>query len=89
MKLVPHDDFAYYNLGLTLLRWEQWEDAKDAFQHSLELNESNDLAHYYLGACFYHLGKHRQARRSLTAALRMNPELEEAKDLLRRIEERK
>ncbi|MGK2857511.1 MAG: tetratricopeptide repeat protein [Thermoanaerobaculia bacterium] len=85
LKLVPNDEFAYYNLGLTLMRWEQWEDAKDAFGHSLELNYSNDLAHYQLGFCFYHLGENRRARRSLQAALKMNPELEVAKELLRRI----
>ncbi len=85
LKLVPDDDLAYYNLGLTLMRWEHWQDAKGAFRHSLELNDSNDLAHYQLGFCFYHLGENRQARRSLEAALKMNPELEVAKELLRRI----
>ncbi|MBI2214271.1 MAG: hypothetical protein HYU52_11550, partial [Acidobacteria bacterium] len=53
MKLVPNDPFAHYNLGLTLMRWEQWQDAKDAFRHSIELNDSNDLAHFYLGVCFH------------------------------------
>lgn len=89
LKLVPNDDFAHYNLGLTLMRWERWQDARDAFRHSIEVNDSNDLAHFYLGACFYHLGAIRQARRSLKVALKMNPELEEAKDLMRRIAEEK
>lgn len=85
LKLAPNDEFAYYNLGLTLVRWEHWEEAKDAFGQSLELNYSNDLAHYQLGFCFYHLGETRRARRSLEVALKMNPELDAAKELLKRI----
>ena len=85
LKLVPDDDLAHYNLGLTLMRWEHWQDANLAFRRSLELNNANDLAHYNLGFCLYHLGENRQARRSLEAALKMNPELEVAKELLRRI----
>ncbi|MFA6958125.1 MAG: tetratricopeptide repeat protein [Thermoanaerobaculia bacterium] len=89
LTLVPDDDLAYYNLGLTLLRWEHWQDAKEAFLRSIELNYSNDLAHYNLGSCYYHLGENRQARRSLEAALKMNPELELAKELLKRIAKKK
>lgn len=89
LKLVPDDDIAYYNLGLTFRRWEHWQEAKEAFLFSLELNYSNDLAHYQLGYCFHQLGEKRQARRSLEAALKMNPELELAKELLRQIAEEK
>lgn len=53
----PNNELAIYNLGMLAITSGQLDRAIDRFEKLKQLDSSNPEAHFYLGYCFFELGK--------------------------------
>ena len=90
-KEVPFSEWATGNLeawlksaegiyfrGLTELLYENYVTALSYFQESVKQNSKNADAHFYIGLCCYHLGRHQEALEAFKQAIRIKPDFAEA-----------
>lgn len=69
-------------LGIKQMREGKFYDAGLRFKFVLWLNKRNVIAHYLLGKCYFYRGKLAEAISPLQQALKLQPDLEEARFLL-------
>ena len=74
--------FAWDALGMVLLRRQLRNDAREAFERAVYINEKNATAWMHLGLAYEFLGNRPGALDSYRMALRITPERSEAKQLL-------
>jgi tetratricopeptide (TPR) repeat protein len=68
LALAPEDAVAWLKLGNTLTRDRQLNDARDAYQHAVELDPGLGAAHNGLGAALMGLGQDDAAEQALATA---------------------
>ena len=68
--------------GIQQLRKGQFKEARIRFGIVTKLNHKNAIAHYLRGKCSFYLQKNKDAIQSFRQALKLNPNLEEAKFLV-------
>ncbi|MCP4361433.1 MAG: tetratricopeptide repeat protein [Chloroflexi bacterium] len=71
----PRADIAFNTLGQIHLLQAQFEAAKQAYIHCVELNPDNALYWYHLGLCQYRLAEYDAAVESLAAASKRSPRI--------------
>lgn len=82
--------FQYYLLkGRALQALERWDEAILNFTEGNRMYDSDAGLLAGLGACYYKTGQAEKARNALQASLKLNPEQEAVKKLLREIEAKK
>jgi tetratricopeptide (TPR) repeat protein len=82
---VPNDGAAHRNLGTACLRLGEYEEAVDCLKSSLEVRPDSAMTHAQLGEALLAFGKHDEAIEALEAALRISPDLQQAWDVLERV----
>ena len=83
--MVPTDAELQLRIGNALIAEKQFSNAASCFHRITRLQPDNAQAHVSFARCVIELGKPRAAMRPLTAALRLQPDHEQAKQLLDRI----
>ncbi len=78
-------DNAWYNKGLALHYLERYREAIKAFKKCIEISDDPD-AWYAMGISYANMDMKEEAKRALREALRRNPEDEEIREALERIE---
>lgn len=93
IQLYPdYVDLLYFK-GLLLFQLQRYPDASAMFRQCTVLGEKNSrhlvsagsgtfMAYYYLGRCHREMGDEAEARAALAQALQLNPDLEEARELM-------
>ena len=84
-SMVPSDAELQLRIGNALITQKQFSHAAGCFHRVTRLQPDNAQAHVSFARCVIELGKPRAAMRPLTAALRLQPDHEQAKQLLDRI----
>ncbi|CAD5962153.1 UDP-N-acetylglucosamine--peptide N-acetylglucosaminyltransferase [Planktothrix tepida] len=72
---------AYQNLGETLGKLEQFEEAKQAFHKAIELKPSAAWSYFSLGKVLEQLGKHEEAQIYFLQAVNLDPKLDSSKSI--------
>jgi Flp pilus assembly protein TadD len=75
IKLAPAHQKAWVNLGLVLANQERFDESLTAFKQVVAPGQ----AHSNLGVLLARLGRHDEARTQLREALRLNPDLRQAR----------
>jgi Flp pilus assembly protein TadD len=78
---------AHAGLGISLQGQDRMREAEAALRHAIALVYDNPLAHFHLGQVLASRGAFHDAASALHIALAQNPALNEAKDMLSRVEE--
>jgi tetratricopeptide (TPR) repeat protein len=78
---------AHAGLGISLQGQNRMGEAEAALRHAIALVYGNSLAHFHLGQVLASRGAFHDAASALRIALAQNPALNEAKDMLSRVEE--
>ena len=77
--MKKHNPYAHYMLGLCLQKMPNKNDlAKKSLERSLELDSSQEKAHFYLGVIAGEESRYKKADEHFKTALQINPELNEA-----------
>lgn len=76
---------AYYGLGFSLLRRQEYEAAADALLTAIGLHYNYPEAHFHLGETLYHLEEYTAAADAFTLATRMVPGYRKAYQWLEKI----
>lgn len=93
IALDPDNETAWYNKGIALLDLGRVEGALNCFERTIRINRSNALAWHQKAVCLLQQAenavmpwsrgaKQEEARQCLGKALRVNPNLQEARALL-------
>jgi glycosyltransferase involved in cell wall biosynthesis len=93
IQLYPDYVDLYYFKGLLLFQLKRYPEAAAVFRQCMSLGEKNSghlvsagsgtfLAYYYLGRCRRELGDEAEARNAFAQALQLNPDLEEAREMM-------
>lgn len=85
LKRGLHYEWIYGNLGIAQYHLGHYESARVAFIKALRLNENNGDTHYYLGLVFLKLNDVQQAKKAFEHAIRLSPEIIDAKKELEAI----
>lgn len=81
-------DITYYfflSWGISLQKFEHYEESKEKFQKAIELDEKNELALAYIGTSFYRLKDYDNAEKFLQKSLETDPQNFYAMDFLGQI----
>ncbi|MGM0414511.1 MAG: tetratricopeptide repeat protein [Bacillota bacterium] len=78
---------AYLKLGEVYLQEDNHYKAVSYFSNAVEINPDYALSHFYLGKTYFELEMYQAAQAELVKALRRQPDLEKASELLDEIEE--
>jgi Tfp pilus assembly protein PilF len=65
----PNPEKPFFNIGLAYFKSDRFEQAKQAFQKSLEFQRDNCLAHNFLGRSYYELKDYALAAKQLDRAI--------------------
>jgi tetratricopeptide (TPR) repeat protein len=87
VRLQPAFSRAWYNLGLALSSTGLTEQALDALAHAEATNQNDPEVPYASATILAGLGKWKEARREAERALRIQPRLQSAQQLLQRIDQ--
>jgi tetratricopeptide (TPR) repeat protein len=87
VRLQPAFARAWYNLGLALDSTGLTEEALDALAHAEATNQNDPEAPYAAATILARLGRWKEARRETELALKLQPGLQPAQDLLRTIDQ--
>ncbi|MEW6516402.1 MAG: tetratricopeptide repeat protein [candidate division FCPU426 bacterium] len=79
LHLVPKDAAGRRNLGLALYNLGLWSEAREQLNVVLATGQADALTHHLLGAIFQHEGLHYLAADEFREAVRMDPNLMEAR----------
>jgi tetratricopeptide (TPR) repeat protein len=85
LKRGLHYEWIYGNLGIAQYHLGHYQAARIAFSNALQLNDSNGDTHYYLGLVFLKLKDLQQAKNAFEQAMRLAPEIIDAKKQLEEI----
>lgn len=85
LKRGLHYEWIYGNLGIAQYHLGHYESARVVFINALRLNENNGDTHYYLGLVFLKLKDLQQAKNAFEQAMRLAPEIIDAKKQLEEI----
>ncbi len=77
LTVTKGNDIAHYNLGMTLLEHNRWEEALPHFQAAVEI-QPYSYSYWQLGAVLDHLGHPAEAVTAYREAIRLNPTLTSA-----------
>ncbi|MFH1741117.1 MAG: tetratricopeptide repeat protein [bacterium] len=81
----PDDSWVWMNYGIALVHLERHTEAEQAFRRVIELVPGLAEGHRLLGQLYANRGLYREAHRSLSTALRLNPNQPRVKQTLDRI----
>ena len=84
-SMVPSDAELQLRIGNALITQKQFSHAAGCFHRVTRLQPDNAQAHVSFARCVIELGKPRAAMRPLAAALKLQPDHEQARQLLDRI----
>ncbi len=85
LRLRPYDADAHNNLAHIYQERRMFDKAIAEYQFVLYLNPQYPQGHYYLGLTYYQAGRTSDAFRELTQELRINPNNNEARQLVQRL----
>ncbi len=69
---------AFFGYGLLAFKQENYDEAVEAFNKAIRLNNRNAMAYYYRGSALMHLIDYPNALADLSQAIKMNPSLSSA-----------
>ncbi len=84
---APNNDETLFKMGYTLFKQERYEEAIEYFEEALALDENNPFTYMYMGLSYQKEGKKEEAMRFLEKALALEPELDDAKEALEKLQE--
>lgn len=85
----PSNQLTVYNLGMLSITSGQFDKAIEHFEHLKDLDPENPEAHFYLGYCFFELGKTEEAKPYFERVLELGISgdfVEASKDYIKRID---
>jgi tetratricopeptide (TPR) repeat protein len=83
LEVYPEGDGAYAQLGGVLITWGQnYKDAMALLDKAIQLSAVNEFARDYMGVALLNQGQYDQAIKYFQEALRINPDLQSAKQHL-------
>jgi len=85
LNLDPSQTHIFNRLGITLRQQGKLEDATRYFLKALEVAQDDENLFYNLSRVYYDLGQKEEALKHLKKALDLNPEFEEARNLIEQI----
>ena len=85
-RLAPSSLIIQSNLASLYFRNEQYRRARQHYRNAIDINSNDEFSHYYLGLTYYRLGERERARTQLRRVLRLNPDHEDARRWLERIQ---
>jgi tetratricopeptide (TPR) repeat protein len=85
MTIDPNYSAALVNKGIILLEMDSLKMAQIAFQQAVDIDSSFSISRYYLAKCLELSGNIKAAKAQLEQVLEIDPEFEEAKQTLRRL----
>ena len=74
----PNDALAHFNLGLTYLVLERYEDAIAPLKEAIRIQPDYAAAHFGLGIAYRKSGQHQEAIASYKEAIRIKPDFADA-----------
>jgi len=87
LMVYPFHKEAQYNLGNAYVKMEQWDDALQAFQQAVWIQDTYPEPHYGLAVVYARTGNLKKAHAELLVYLEFVPGDTNARELLRKIEE--
>jgi len=89
--LRPHGGLGYdhYVLALHMIQREAFSTAESELLHAVWLNPYEARFMRQLAWCLYRMGKYDEAREWIFKALQQKPDVQETKDIMQLIEEKK
>ncbi len=73
LALDPMESAIYHQLGIGLVRQQQYKQAIDLLERGLALNASHEQAQFALGNAYFHLAMYDQALEAYKKTLHLNP----------------
>jgi tetratricopeptide (TPR) repeat protein len=89
LKLNPRSAANLMNLGNMNLVTGRTDEAVECFRKAKKLDPDKYLAPLQLGRIYARQGRYEMAARELMQALKLNPDLQDARELLREVEQRR
>jgi protein O-mannosyl-transferase len=87
LKLKPDDERVRCNLGFALIMQGRVDETLPLFREAMDRDRDYAPAHVGLGMVLYHHGQMNAARGEFGEALRLEPDLDDAREGLRRVAE--
>ncbi|XP_046622423.1 protein O-mannosyl-transferase TMTC4 isoform X1 [Neodiprion virginianus] len=85
LKYLPEEASIYFNIGNILGKAGKFEEAEKQFNHAISRDSSNPNFYTNLGVLYHRWNKHRKAERMYKKALGINPNLQSARDNLKKL----
>jgi len=85
LKLDPSQTHIFNRLGITLRQQGKLEEAARYFHKALEVAQDDENLWFNLSRVYYDQGQKEEALKHLKQALSLNPDFEEARDLIEQI----
>jgi spermidine synthase len=76
----------YWRYGVEFSRRGRWNQAVDAYRRACRVDPQSAEAHFYLAIALENAGDLSQSKRETQIALKLNPDLPEAQNLLKRLD---
>jgi tetratricopeptide (TPR) repeat protein len=73
LELDPLNPALYHQLGIGLVRQQQFEQAASILERGLELDAGHEQAQFALGNAYFHLGSYERALKAYKKTLHLNP----------------
>ncbi len=89
IRIKPDYALAYYNLGVSYAEKSLYDLAIRQYEEAIRIKPDYAEAHYKLGEAYGEEGQYKKAIRHVEQALRLKPDYPKARDLLRRLKNRR
>jgi tetratricopeptide (TPR) repeat protein len=76
------DSHVYNRLGIALRRQGKWKEAVVEYKKAIKIDLRDERLHFNMGKAYMEGGKNEEAKDCFNKALKLNPELQEAKEEL-------
>jgi len=85
-RLAPSSLIIQSNLASLYFRNEQYRRAREHYRKAIDIDSDDEFSHYYLGLTYFRLGQRGRARSQFQRVLQLNPNHEDARQRLERIQ---
>jgi tetratricopeptide (TPR) repeat protein len=87
MKQNPSDRYLLNRMGIALRKQGKLKEALINYQKAVQMDDRDEHLYFNLGRCYFELGAMEEAQAITSKALKINPELREARELLAKIKQ--
>ncbi len=85
VDLNPNVVHLYNRLGIALRRQKRFDEAVEQYRRALKVAPDDENLYYNMAVALAEAGKREMARKALAEALRLQPQFQEARDLMQRL----